>query len=188
MRSDNNLDPTDPDLPVIPPQVMWAFCVYLESVSVLPQLRMMQKAKVGGQLSPLDIIPPLPPCLIGGRQSALLGMMQKAKVGGQSALLGMSFEAAGHLLFPLWRLAGTSERCPPTLVGRSPSPHLPSPSSSPAGRRTLHRTLRLPAGGVALLQLRTLDPAGMKIHPSTLVSKGHHLTKHPKRCICRGAL
>ena len=27
-------------------QVMWAFCVYLESVSVLPQLRMMQKAKV----------------------------------------------------------------------------------------------------------------------------------------------
>ncbi|KAG1652979.1 hypothetical protein FOA52_013782 [Chlamydomonas sp. UWO 241] len=27
-------------------RVMWAFCVYLESVSVLPQLRMMQKAKV----------------------------------------------------------------------------------------------------------------------------------------------
>ncbi len=26
-------------------QVMWAFCVYVESVSVLPQLRMMQKAK-----------------------------------------------------------------------------------------------------------------------------------------------
>lgn len=25
---------------------MWAFCVYLEAVSVLPQLRMMQKAKV----------------------------------------------------------------------------------------------------------------------------------------------
>ena len=25
---------------------MWAFCVYLESVSVFPQLRMMQKAKV----------------------------------------------------------------------------------------------------------------------------------------------
>ncbi|GAB4822734.1 hypothetical protein N2152v2_009780 [Parachlorella kessleri] len=27
-------------------RVMWAFCVYLEAVSVLPQLRMMQKAKV----------------------------------------------------------------------------------------------------------------------------------------------
>lgn len=30
------------------PQVFWAFCVYLEAVSVLPQLRMMQKAKVSG--------------------------------------------------------------------------------------------------------------------------------------------
>lgn len=27
-------------------QVLWALCVYLEAVSVLPQLRMMQKAKV----------------------------------------------------------------------------------------------------------------------------------------------
>lgn len=27
-------------------QILWAFCVYLEAVSVLPQLRMMQKAKV----------------------------------------------------------------------------------------------------------------------------------------------
>mmetsp|Transcript_6274 Transcript_6274/g.13783 ORF Transcript_6274/g.13783 Transcript_6274/m.13783 type:complete len:280 (-) Transcript_6274:393-1232(-) len=27
-------------------RIMWAFCVYLEAVSVLPQLRMMQKAKV----------------------------------------------------------------------------------------------------------------------------------------------
>lgn len=27
-------------------QVMWAVCVYIEAVSVLPQLRMMQKAKV----------------------------------------------------------------------------------------------------------------------------------------------
>lgn len=27
-------------------RILWAFCVYLESVSVLPQLRMMQKAKV----------------------------------------------------------------------------------------------------------------------------------------------
>ena len=27
------------------PQILWAFCVYLEAVSVLPQLRMMQKAK-----------------------------------------------------------------------------------------------------------------------------------------------
>jgi len=27
-------------------RVLWAFCVYLEAVSVLPQLRMMQKAKV----------------------------------------------------------------------------------------------------------------------------------------------
>ncbi len=27
-------------------QVMWAFCVYVEAVSVLPQLRMMQNAKV----------------------------------------------------------------------------------------------------------------------------------------------
>ncbi|WRX10218.1 ER lumen protein retaining receptor - like 2 [Theobroma cacao] len=27
-------------------QVLWAFCVYLEAVSVLPQLRMMQNAKV----------------------------------------------------------------------------------------------------------------------------------------------
>ena len=28
-------------------QVMWATCVYIEAVSVLPQLRMMQNAKVG---------------------------------------------------------------------------------------------------------------------------------------------
>ena len=34
-------------LSVPPPQILWAFCVYLEAVSVLPQLRMMQKAKVG---------------------------------------------------------------------------------------------------------------------------------------------
>lgn len=27
-------------------QIMWAVCVYLEAVSVLPQLRMMQKSKV----------------------------------------------------------------------------------------------------------------------------------------------
>lgn len=27
-------------------QILWALCVYLEAVSVLPQLRMMQKAKV----------------------------------------------------------------------------------------------------------------------------------------------
>ena len=27
-------------------QIMWATCVYVEAVSVLPQLRMMQKAKV----------------------------------------------------------------------------------------------------------------------------------------------
>lgn len=27
-------------------QILWAFCVYVEAVSVLPQLRMMQKAKV----------------------------------------------------------------------------------------------------------------------------------------------
>ena len=29
-------------------QVLWALCVYVEAVSVLPQLRMMQKAKVRG--------------------------------------------------------------------------------------------------------------------------------------------
>lgn len=28
------------------PQIMWAACVYIEAVSVLPQLRMMQNAKV----------------------------------------------------------------------------------------------------------------------------------------------
>jgi ER lumen protein retaining receptor len=27
-------------------QILWALCVYLEAVSVLPQLRMMQNAKV----------------------------------------------------------------------------------------------------------------------------------------------
>ena len=32
--------------PGLPLQILWAFCVYLEAVSVLPQLRMMQKAKV----------------------------------------------------------------------------------------------------------------------------------------------
>ena len=31
---------------VISVQILWALCVYLEAVSVLPQLRMMQKAKV----------------------------------------------------------------------------------------------------------------------------------------------
>ena len=33
-------------LPCVLPQIMWAACVYLEAVSVLPQLRMMQNAKV----------------------------------------------------------------------------------------------------------------------------------------------
>ena len=42
---------------------MWAFCVYLESVSVLPQLRMMQKAKVGGGQLSLTHIPPAPSLL-----------------------------------------------------------------------------------------------------------------------------
>lgn len=27
-------------------RILWAFCVYLEAVSVLPQLRVMQNAKV----------------------------------------------------------------------------------------------------------------------------------------------
>ena len=31
---------------VLRPQILWALCVYVEAVSVLPQLRMMQKAKV----------------------------------------------------------------------------------------------------------------------------------------------
>jgi hypothetical protein len=31
---------------VLPLQILWALCVYVEAVSVLPQLRMMQKAKV----------------------------------------------------------------------------------------------------------------------------------------------
>jgi len=31
---------------ISPAQIMWALCVYLEAVSVLPQLRMMQGAKV----------------------------------------------------------------------------------------------------------------------------------------------
>ena len=31
---------------VLASQIMWATCVYVEAVSVLPQLRMMQKAKV----------------------------------------------------------------------------------------------------------------------------------------------
>jgi ER lumen protein retaining receptor len=31
---------------MLPFRVLWAFCVYLEAVSVLPQLRMMQKARV----------------------------------------------------------------------------------------------------------------------------------------------
>lgn len=31
---------------VLSVQILWALCVYLEAVSVLPQLRMMQKAKV----------------------------------------------------------------------------------------------------------------------------------------------
>lgn len=30
----------------VPLQILWALCVYLEAVSVLPQLRMMQNAKV----------------------------------------------------------------------------------------------------------------------------------------------
>lgn len=34
-------------------QVLWALCVYVEAVSVLPQLRMMQKAKVRQHLSQL---------------------------------------------------------------------------------------------------------------------------------------
>jgi ER lumen protein retaining receptor len=28
-------------------RILWAFCVYLEAVSVLPQLRVMQNTKVG---------------------------------------------------------------------------------------------------------------------------------------------
>lgn len=33
-------------LPVLLLQILWAVCVYLEAVSVLPQLRMMQNSKV----------------------------------------------------------------------------------------------------------------------------------------------
>ena len=33
--------------------VMWAFCVYSESVSVLPQLRLMQNAQVSHYISML---------------------------------------------------------------------------------------------------------------------------------------
>lgn len=38
-----------------PEQVLWALCVYVEAVSVLPQLRMMQKAKVGAAPCTLNI-------------------------------------------------------------------------------------------------------------------------------------
>lgn len=42
-----SLPASNPSPPLPPPfQALWAFCVYLEAVSVLPQLRMMQKAKV----------------------------------------------------------------------------------------------------------------------------------------------
>jgi ER lumen protein retaining receptor len=34
-------------------RVLWALCVYVEAVSVLPQLRMMQKAQVS--LPPVNI-------------------------------------------------------------------------------------------------------------------------------------
>ncbi len=33
-------------------QVLWAVCVYVEALSVFPQLRMMQNAKVRGQAGP----------------------------------------------------------------------------------------------------------------------------------------
>ena len=38
--------PPPPPTTTTTKQVLWAFCVYLEAVSVLPQLRMMQRAKV----------------------------------------------------------------------------------------------------------------------------------------------
>ncbi len=40
-----------------PEQVLWALCVYVEAVSVLPQLRMMQKAKVTPQSGTLYSVP-----------------------------------------------------------------------------------------------------------------------------------
>lgn len=40
-----------------PEQVLWALCVYVEAVSVLPQLRMMQKAKVTPQSGTLYCVP-----------------------------------------------------------------------------------------------------------------------------------
>lgn len=39
------IDPP-PRTPSPHPQVLWAVCVYLEAISVLPQLRMMQNSKV----------------------------------------------------------------------------------------------------------------------------------------------
>jgi ER lumen protein retaining receptor len=34
-------------------RLLWAFCVYLEAVSVLPQLRVMQNTRVCSDLAPL---------------------------------------------------------------------------------------------------------------------------------------
>ena len=42
------------------PQIMWATCVYIEAVSVFPQLRMMQNAKVRPSWPPSR--EPLPAC------------------------------------------------------------------------------------------------------------------------------
>lgn len=42
----NLISATVPNITHASMQILWALCVYLEAVSVLPQLRMMQKAKV----------------------------------------------------------------------------------------------------------------------------------------------
>lgn len=57
-------------------KMMWAFCVYLESVSVLPQLRLIQNAKVN-VVSQSSLLPAhsLSMSLTSNKNSFLLGQM-----------------------------------------------------------------------------------------------------------------
>lgn len=57
-------------------KMMWAFCVYLESVSVLPQLRLIQNAKVN-VVSQSSLLPAhqLSMSLASNKNSFLLGQM-----------------------------------------------------------------------------------------------------------------
>ncbi len=146
-------------------QILWAFCVYLEAVSVLPQLRMMQKAKVSSGLWNCGCWPN--PGVLHRGSSAQQRLRAAAAEAGsitaavsaaahrrrQTSCYGVASSQAPRSRY-ITRAGPTS--CTPTHS--CPAPH-PNPCPS-AGGGEVHGALRLCAGPLPLHFVRPLDPAG----------------------------